>query len=82
MNSERPEKHADRLDLAAEIQDDFNARGVAAASAAAAPESHPDFDGKHCLDCATIIPKARRDLGKIRCIGCQEALELTQRGYR
>lgn len=75
------ERITEQVDLAAKLQDDFNNRGIARAAAAVAPESDPDFDGKHCLDCPTIIPKARRDLGRIRCVACQTIKEKHQKGY-
>ena len=42
-----------------------------------APESHPDFDGAHCVEehCGEPIPKARLALGKVRCVSCQSLLE-------
>jgi RNA polymerase-binding transcription factor DksA len=39
------------------------------------PETHPDFDGIHCLDCDNDIPALRLQMGKIRCVHCQTALE-------
>lgn len=39
------------------------------------PESHPDFDGAHCLDCFDVMVFGRLQLGKIRCVDCQAALE-------
>ena len=39
------------------------------------PESHPDFDGKHCIECDTEIPKARLALHKVRCVDCQSEVE-------
>ena len=44
-----------------------------------APESHPDFDGKTCLDCEDEIPKERLALHKIRCIECQRVIELRKK---
>ena len=40
-----------------------------------APESHPNFDGLHCLDCDDEIPPARLALKRIRCVLCQGLLE-------
>lgn len=37
----------------------------------AAPETHPDFDGAHCVSCDEPIPLARLNLGKVRCVECQ-----------
>lgn len=39
------------------------------------PESHPDFDGKHCIDCDGEIPAKRLELHRIRCVDCQSMLE-------
>lgn len=39
------------------------------------PESHPDFDGKHCVDCDDEIPAARLSLRRVRCVHCQQFLE-------
>jgi RNA polymerase-binding transcription factor DksA len=43
------------------------------------PESHPDFDGQHCVDCTDLIPLARLAWGRIRCVGCQEYKERVER---
>lgn len=45
------------------------------ASARTLPESHPHFDGAHCVECDMPIPRARLDLGKIRCVPCQTTKE-------
>lgn len=46
-----------------------------------APERHPDFDGEHCVeaDCGVRLPNLRLQLGRIRCVDCQELLEKRQR---
>lgn len=41
------------------------------------PETHPDFDGAHCVDCAEEIPLQRLQWGRVRCTPCQEYLERT-----
>lgn len=33
------------------------------------------FDGSHCVDCDEDIPPGRLQLGKFRCIWCQETKE-------
>ena len=38
-------------------------------------ESHPEFDGEHCVDCDESIPVVRLQLGRVRCVGCQSILE-------
>lgn len=49
--------------------------GVAAASATTRPETHPDFDGVHCVDCEDDIHPLRLAMGKVRCVLCQSAKE-------
>lgn len=39
------------------------------------PETHPDFDGKHCVECDVVIPRERLALKKVRCVHCQRDLE-------
>lgn len=46
-----------------------------------APESDPNFDHKHCIDCGEEIPEARLALFKIRCVECQRALENRRRMF-
>ena len=36
------------------------------------PQTHPDFDGVHCLVCDVEIPAKRLEAGRIRCVDCQE----------
>lgn len=40
-----------------------------------APESHPDFDGQHCVDCECDMPVERLAWGRVRCVECQEHLD-------
>ena len=50
--------------------------GVAMVHAVAnAPESHPAFDGAHCVACDDPIPLARLKMGKVRCVKCQSIKE-------
>lgn len=46
------------------------------------PESHPDFDGKRCVDCGENMPKARLVLSRIRCRDCQEDVEARERQFK
>jgi RNA polymerase-binding transcription factor DksA len=48
---------------------------IRAAAARTAPETHPDFDGEHCVECDTEIPAGRLALGKVRCTYCQTLKE-------
>lgn len=39
------------------------------------PETHPDFDGVHCVECDIDMPPERLALRRIRCVDCQTFLE-------
>jgi len=73
------ERYTELMDAAQIQQQRTNERLIEEASRRAAPERDPGFDGIHCIDGGEVIPKARRALGKIRCLECQEALEKKQR---
>lgn len=68
---------ADIADIAADTIEVCTAEAERRARGKSAPESHPDFDGQHCVeeDCGVEIPAARLALGKVRCIDCQALLE-------
>ncbi len=40
-----------------------------------APEQHPDFDGVHCVDCEIELHVVRIQMGRVRCVDCQEWLD-------
>lgn len=64
------------FEKALRLQEAERAVGIAANSIAAnRVETHPDFDGKHCVDCEIEIPEARLALGKVRCVDCQSLKE-------
>lgn len=65
----------DVADQAQDQIDAFNNQAVDRARKAAAPESHPEFDGEHCIECEIDIPPARLALGKVRCVECQQLHE-------
>lgn len=68
------------FEKALRLQEAERAGGIAANSIAAnRVEEHPDFDGKHCVDCEIEIPEVRLAMGKVRCVDCQSLLE-HQRG--
>ena len=76
-------KHADPLDLASEQELTSTESYIAQARAKNKPEQIQNPDGTwpetECLDCGEEIPQGRLELGKIRCIECQEFLEKRQR---
>jgi hypothetical protein len=63
------------LEMAERLDSAQRDASVAAASRAAQAESHPNFDGQHCIDCDGEIPAGRLALGRIRCVYCQESRE-------
>lgn len=63
------------LELAEELENAQRDRAISRVSALAAPETHPDFDGTHCVRCEDQIPPGRLKLGKVRCVNCQQHLE-------
>jgi RNA polymerase-binding transcription factor DksA len=70
---------ADPVDIANEVVEACLAEAEARARGKSAPETHPDFDGFHCLDCGDEIPVLRLRLGRIRCVDCQTRLERDRR---
>ena len=65
----------DENDRASAIEAQFNEDALENARRKTLPETNPDFDGLHCIDCDEKIPAARLKLGKIRCVDCQTILE-------
>lgn len=66
---------SDEADLAQLIQLNELAHLQDLARKANAPQSHPDFDGVHCVDCDEELPKERLDSGRVRCTTCQSDIE-------
>ena len=71
----------DENDRASAIEAQFNEDALENARRKTLPETNPDFDGVHCIECAEKIPAARLKLGKIRCIECQTAREKQGKFY-
>ncbi len=66
---------ADENDRASHVEYSHNLDSIERIRALAKPESHPDFDRRHCVECGDPIPKPRLALGKVRWISCQERME-------
>jgi len=83
MEDER-ERVADVIEHAANISEQLLDGAVKAQRALAGPESHPDFDGVHCVeeDCGVEIPAARLALGYVRCVDCKTRLEAQRKQFR
>jgi hypothetical protein len=69
------EKSADVLDTASELQDLMNIDARAAVAAADRPQSHPDFNGRDCVECGEALPGVRLAYKRIRCAPCQTEVE-------
>lgn len=76
-------READDLDVASELTQKLTDAYIADTQRKARPEQVQKADGGWpqplCVDCDLDIPSGRLALGKIRCIGCQVALEKTTR---
>lgn len=75
------ERSADLIDEANSLAAALTEGAIALARRANAPETHPDFDGENCVDCDRAIPKERLDMGKVRCVDCQEIVELRNKQH-
>lgn len=71
----------DESDRASAIEAQFNEDALEEARRRTGPETSPDFDGQHCVDCGENIPAARLRLIKIRCIDCQTLKEKQTRFF-
>ena len=65
----------DEAEIASALEQGFLAKALAKQQEKMAPETHPDFDGVHCIDCDTEIPPKRLEMKRIRCVDCQTFLE-------
>jgi RNA polymerase-binding transcription factor DksA len=67
------------FELAEKYIESANAAALALVRQSLEPESHPDFDHKHCIDCGVCMPVQRLLAGRIRCTDCQALLEQMRR---
>lgn len=63
------------FELAEKLTEAIRENAIYEAQQRAKPETHPDFDGKHCVECDVEIPGERLLLGKVRCVHCQTVRE-------
>ena len=66
---------ADPADIAANTIEVCLADAERRARGKSAYETHPDFDGFHCVECEAVIPPQRLRLGRVRCVDCQTVKE-------
>jgi RNA polymerase-binding transcription factor DksA len=76
------ERTPDENERATLIEAHFTDVALEAAREKTRPQSHPNFDGEHCVDCADPIPPERLAFGRVRCVACQEIIEREARCYR
>lgn len=78
------EKLPDILDQASAITEFMTERAIEQRRAEVAPQTHPRFDGTHCVDaeCGVEIPAERLAAGRIRCVDCQARLERANAAFR
>ena len=71
-----------QFDLAQRLEETARAEAEREAHVACAPQTHPNFDGVHCVeaDCGDEIPAGRLSLGRVRCRECQERIERRRGG--
>lgn len=72
----------DESDRASLIEAAFTEESIEMARKAIAPETHPEFDGIHCVECGEEIPDVRLRLGKVRCVECQREIEWRHKLFR
>ena len=69
-------------DKAADYQEKLNEASLDSVRDRLKPESHPDFDGTHCVECEEEIHPDRLKSGRVYCTHCQTKREFIQKLYR
>jgi len=69
----------DECEIASAYEMEFTQRAIERLQNQMKPETSIDFDGKHCIECESEIPKGRLAMKKIRCVDCQTVLEKRSR---
>lgn len=77
---------ADDLDRAADLTRKLEEAALVEVQRAAAPQQTRRQDGSwpspDCVDCDAELSQFRLNLGRLRCVECQEALEKGRRHFR
>lgn len=76
------ERYTELNEQAQRQQEEINQTALDAVRKGLLPQSHPDFDGKHCVECGNLVPFKRLEMGRIRCVGCQNAQERSSQLFR
>ncbi len=75
------EKSADLLEVAEGVRQQANDEAVLQARAKSKPETHPDFDGKTCVECGDDMPAERLTMQRVRCVACQTLKERSKKFF-
>lgn len=75
---------ADHADIAGETIAVCQKDALARQAAKNAPQFDSRFNGTDCIDCEEPLPAVRLNMGKVRCVGCQNDAEkkMALRGIR
>ncbi len=69
------EKSSDVLDMASQLQEQQNEQAIDRMRAIPKVQTHPDFDGAHCVECEVDMPAERLAAGRVRCTACETVVE-------
>jgi RNA polymerase-binding transcription factor DksA len=69
------------FEMASKVEQEDRERCVASVLAQLKPQNHPHFNGTDCVECGDKIPAPRLKAGRIRCTGCQGAIETRSRQF-
>ena len=69
------ERFSDPIDEASQLASNLTESAIASVRQAMAPECHPDFDGRTCVECGDDMPQVRLDMKRVRCASCQTEIE-------
>lgn len=74
------ERTADELETAEEVREQAVVDGLASVRAQLV-QTHPDFDGIHCINprCGEELPPVRIAYKRVRCAPCQAEVERQER---
>lgn len=69
---------ADFIDDAQAVNELHHDVSLRNARAKSLPETHPDFDGKSCVECGDLLHSVRLAMGRVYCAPCQTEIERRQ----
>lgn len=69
----------DEAEVASALESSLLSKALLEHKQKMAPQTHPNFDGLHCVDCEVPIHKDRLKMGRVRCTACQEHFEYVEK---